>query len=95
MTPEKEIELCETVTEISVNLKNALAKQEELNDRLIEHTKADSDNFDKLSTKMDGLIAKDNQEIGAAKIRAFLWTLVTGGGMVAAWEFLKRGFGIH
>ena len=94
MTPEKEIELCEAVVEISANLKNAVLQQTAMSQTLSEHTKADADNFDKLSAKLDSLIAKDNQAIGAAKTRAFIWSIVTGGGIVAAWELVKRALGI-
>lgn len=82
MNPEKEIELCETVSRIEANLSNCVSKLE-------DHTKADSDNFEKLSDKMDVLIGEDNKRLGAAKTKSFLWSAFTSGGLIAGFEFAK------
>ena len=90
MSPDKEIELCEAVASISADLKNSIRQQTDLVRKLEEHTKTDSDNFEKLSEKLDVLAAKDNQDLGAAKNKAFLWHTVTSGGLIAVWEVVKR-----
>lgn len=90
MDPAKEIELCESVATITVSLTALNEKLDNQTKVLDEHTKADAANFEKLSEKLDTLVAKDNQSIGAAKMRSFLWSIFAGGGAVAAWEFLKR-----
>jgi len=90
MSPEKEIELCEAVATIAADLKNGLVQNAELARKLEEHTQADSANFEKMSEKLDALIAKDNQALGAAKTKAFLWSSITSGGLIALWEIVKR-----
>jgi len=89
MNPDKEIELCETVATISADLKNSMAQQTDLARKLGEHTKADTENFEKLSVKLDVLVAKENQNLGAAKNKAFLWSTITSGGLIAVWELVK------
>lgn len=92
MDPAKEIELCESVASMSASLL-ALNDKVDIQTRILDdHTKADAANFEKLSEKLDALVAKDNQAIGAAKTRSFIWSMLAGGGAVAAWEFLKRMF---
>ncbi|SRR5258706_11468849 len=60
MSPEKEIELFETVATISADLRHVMNAQTDMASKLEEHTKADSDNFEKLSKKIDGLTNKFN-----------------------------------
>jgi len=60
MTPEKEIELFETVATISADLKHMTAAQSDMNTKLSDHTVADHENFEKLSVKIDALTTKLN-----------------------------------
>ena len=87
MTPETEENLISSVATIAADLKNCIQK-------LDEHTKADSDNFEKMSEKLDTLIGEDNKRIGAAKNRATFWTAVQVIGGIGGWEMVKRIFHI-
>jgi hypothetical protein len=89
LTDEKMVELCETVATISADLKNCISQQTTMAEKLDEHTKADSDNFEKLSGQLDVLTANHNQKLGAAKFRATIWSTITSGGLIAAWELVR------
>ena len=95
MTPEKELLLCETVATIAADLKNAIQSQSAMAKTLEDHTKADSDNFDKIDAKLELLIGEDNKRIGAAKNKASIWTGASVIAGVGGWELVKRFFGIH
>lgn len=92
MSPDKELELCENVATIAADLKNSIGLQDALAKTLEEHTKADSDNFEKLSTQIGVLTDNHNQKLGAAKFRAAIWSTITSGGIVAAWELIRVMF---
>ena len=94
MTPEKEIELCETVATISADLKNCITNMSQMYQKLNEHTQADADNFEKMDAKLEVLIGEDNKRLGAARNRASFWTAVQVVGGVGGWEILKRVFHI-
>jgi hypothetical protein len=95
MTPEKEIELCETVATISADLKNCIANQTLMATALAVHTQADSANFEKIDAKLDQLVGEDNKRIGAAKNKASIWTGVSVIAGVGGWELVKRLIGLH
>ena len=94
MTPEKEIELCENVATISADLKNCIANVEAMAKTLTDHTKSDSDNFEKMDAKLDVLVGEDNKRIGAAKNRASFWTAIQVIAGVGGWELVKKLFHI-
>lgn len=105
MTPEKEIELCETVATIAADLKHAMAAQTAMAVQLAEHTQADHDNFEKLSNKMDGLITKSSIEEAvkadniedAKKVatrKAAIVSVIVSVVSVAAGAWLQKLFGL-
>jgi hypothetical protein len=95
LTDEKLVELCETVATISADLKNCITQQTAMAKKLDEHTQADSDNFEKLSNQLGVLTDNHNQKLGAAKFRAAIWSTITSGGVVAAWEVIRMFFLVH
>jgi hypothetical protein len=94
MTPEKELLLCETVATIAADLKNCIQNVSDMSTVLTDHTKADSDNFDKIDAKLDVLVGEDNKRIGAARNRASFWTAAQVVGGVGGWEIAKRLLGL-
>lgn len=95
MSPDREDDLIAAVATISADLKNSIALQDDLAVKLQEHTKADSDNFEKLSTQLGVLTDTHNQKLGAAKFRAAVWSTVTSGGIVAVYELVRTLLALH